>query len=67
MAGEGSHMGGMCQHIPKGLANYHNHTYLYHIYQYYKNCFDECIVSVQSQFMPMVVQYAKNFDLDLTL
>ncbi|CAL9988647.1 hypothetical protein VPHD480_0318 [Vibrio phage D480] len=67
MAGMGSRMGAISEIVPKGLINYHNHTFLYHIYRYYEDAFDECVVTVNSKFRPMLEQYAENFNLTLTI
>ncbi|CAM0058894.1 hypothetical protein VPHF86_0234 [Vibrio phage F86] len=67
MAGRGERMGDISRVVPKGLINYHNHTFLYHIYQYYDGQFDECVVTVASEFKDMLTQYAHNFGLELTI
>lgn len=67
MSGNGTRMGPVCDIVPKGLVNYHNHTFIYHIYHYYKDLVDECIITVQSKHAELTKQYVDNFDLDVRI
>ena len=53
--------------LPKGLLTYVNHTYLYHIYDFYQEVVDNFIVICRPESKDLVTHYIDLFDLPISV